>query len=184
MNGILRRFYYGGLIFIANRVVARVPSYTARLFFYRRVMKFSIGSHSSILMDVWFDTKGKGSFAMGHNSVVNQKCRMDNRGSILIGDYVSISAEVCILTADHDVRSPTFAGRLRRVSIGDFVFIGTRALLLPGVTVGKGAAIGAGSVVTKDVPEFAVVAGNPAKQIGTRGERSLDEGMAYNPLFW
>ena len=184
MKSILRQIYYGGLMFIANKVVARVPSYTFRLFFYRRVMKFTIGSYSSILMDVWFDTKGKGSFTMGSHSVVNQKCRMDNRGSILIGDYVSISAEVCILTADHDVRSPTIADRLRRVSIGDSVFIGTRALLLPGVTVGKGAAIGAGSVVTKDVPEFTVVAGNPARQIGTRGDLSFNEGMAYNPLFW
>jgi acetyltransferase-like isoleucine patch superfamily enzyme len=168
MRELLRSVYYDGLLFMANRIVARVPSHFFRLFFYRRVMKFSIGPSSFIFMDAWFDTKGKGSFIMGRNSVINQKCRLDNRGVIIIGDNVSISAEVCILTADHDLRSPKFQSRARRVSIGDFAFIGTRAMLLPGVTVGKGAAVAAGSVVTKDVPELAIVAGCPATQIGTR----------------
>lgn len=168
MRQLLRSIRYDGILFIANRVVSRIPSHSVRLFFYRHVMKFSVGPSSFIFMDAWFDTKGKGSFVMGHDSVINQKCRLDNRGSIAIGDNVAISAEVCILTADHDLRSPEFTGRVRQVSIGDFVFIGTRAVLLPGVTVGRCAAIGAGSVVTKDVPEYAIVAGCPAKQIGKR----------------
>ena len=145
-------------------------------------MKFSIGPSSFIFMDAWFDTKGKGAFVMGHHSVINQKCRLDNRGSIAIGNNVAISAEVCILTADHDMKSPKFTGRERQVSIGDYVFIGTRALIMPGVTVGKGAAIGAGSVVTKDVPEFAIVAGCPAKQVGERYGR-FEYTAAYCRLF-
>jgi maltose O-acetyltransferase len=170
MKLALRSIYYDGLLYMANRVIARVPSHSVRLFFYRHVMGFSIGQRSFIFMDAWFDTKGKGSFAMGHHSVVNQKCRLDNRGGLAIGDNVSISAEVCILTADHDVQSPDFAGRLRAVSIGDYAFIGTRALVLPGVKVGRGAVVAAGSIVTKDVPELSIVAGCPAKQIGIRSE--------------
>ncbi|HYU46029.1 MAG TPA: acyltransferase [Terriglobales bacterium] len=170
MKSLLRSVYYDGLLFIANRVIARVPSHQVRLFFYRYAMRFSIGRRSFIFMDAWFDTKGKGSFVMGHHSVINQRCRLDNRGGLVIGDNVSISAEVCILTADHDVNSPKFTGRQRKVSIGDYAFIGTRALVLPGVTLGKGAVVAAGSVVTKDVPEYAIVAGSPAKQIGTRSE--------------
>ena len=80
------------------------------------------------------------------------------------------------------MKSPKFTGRERQVSIGDYVFIGTRALIMPGVTVGKGAAIGAGSVVTKDVPEFAIVAGCPAKQVGERYGR-FEYTAAYCRLF-
>ena len=168
MSKFLRSVRYDGLLFIANRIVSRIPSHSLRLAFYRHIMRFSIGPSSYVFMEAWFDTKGKGSFVMGRNSVINQKCRLDNRGSIIIGDNVAISAEVCILTADHDLQAPDFHGRTSRVSIGDFAFIGTRAMLLPGVTVGRGAAVAAGAIVTRDVQERAIVAGCPAKQIGTR----------------
>jgi acetyltransferase-like isoleucine patch superfamily enzyme len=180
---MLRSICYDGLLFIANRVVSRVPSHFIRLSFYRYVMKFSIGPSSSIFMDAWFDTKGKGSFVMGHHSVINRRCRLDNRGTIVIGNNVSISAEVCILTADHDLHSPACDGRERKVTIGDYAFIGTRALLLPGVTVGHGAAVGAGSVVTKDIPEFTIVAGCPAKPIGTRRARTFAYDAGYRRPF-
>lgn len=180
---ILRSLWFDGLLYIANRVVSRIPSHHFRLFFYRHAMKFSIGPSSYIFMDTWFDSKGRGSFVMGHHSVINQKCRLDNRGSITIGNNVSISAEVCILTADHDLQSPKFDGRARNVSIGDFVFIGTRAMVLPGVVVGRGAAIAACAVVTKDVPEFAIVAGCPARQIGRRNTPSFEYDAGYYRRF-
>lgn len=179
MKDWLRSVYYDGLLFIANRVISHIPSHFVRIFFYRHVMKFSIGRSSHIFMDAWFDAKGRGSFVMGDHSVVNQNCRLDNRGSIVIGNGVSISAEVTILTADHDLQSPSFAGRVRQVSIGDYVFIGTRALVLPGIAVGTGAAIAAGAIVTKDVPEFSIVAGCPAKQIGRRSLISFGYDAGY-----
>jgi acetyltransferase-like isoleucine patch superfamily enzyme len=183
VEDLIRSIYYNGLLFLASRIVSRVPSHRFRLFFYRRFMRFSIGKSSFIFMDAWFDTKGVGSFVMGDNSVINQKCRLDNRGSITIGNNVSISAEVCILTADHDLQSPSFEGRQGRVSIADFVFIGTRAMLLPGVAIGRGAAIAAGAVVTKDVPEYAIVAGCPARHIGVRDQSVLTYTIKYDRLF-
>ncbi len=179
----LRSIYYDGLLFVANRVIAHIPSHSCRLFYYRHVMKFSIGPCSYIFMDAWFDTKGKNSFVMGHHSVINQKCRLDNRGGIAIGNNVAISAEVCILTADHDVQSREFQGRVRKVTINDYVFIGTRALILPGVTIGEGAVIGAGSVVTADIPEFTIVAGSPAKQIGKRNLQLFEYDAGYYRWF-
>lgn len=178
-----RSIRYEGVLYIANRIVSRIPSQHLRLFFFRHVMRFSIGPSSYVFMDVWFDRAGEGSFIMGHHSVINQKCRLDNRGVIVIGNNVAVSAEVCILTADHDLQSPEFTGRVRQVTIGDYVFIGTRALILPGVSVGRGAAIGAGSVVTKDVPEFAIVAGCPAKQVGRRSEAPFDYHADYYRRF-
>ncbi len=154
------------LLYFCNRVVARVPSHIFRLFFYREVMKFKIEQGSHIFMDAWFDAEA--CFQMGRNSVINQKCRLDNRGGISIGSNVSISAEVIILTADHDPASPTFEGRIRSVVLEDYAFIGTRAMILPGVTVHRGGIVAAGAIVTKDVEVMSIVAGIPARKIGDR----------------
>ena len=177
----LRSVVYDATLYITNRIVARVPSHTLRLAFYRHVLKCEIGPGSHIFMDAWFDSKRR--FQMGANSVVNQRCRLDNRGGITIGENVSISAEVCILSADHDVQSRNFAGRERAVVIEDYVFVGTRAMLLPGVHLGRGAVVAAGAVVTRNVEPYTIVAGVPAKPIGTRSQ-DLDYHARYDRLFF
>jgi acetyltransferase-like isoleucine patch superfamily enzyme len=171
----------GNLLFWAsNRVIAYIPSHTIRLFFYRAFMKFDIGDNTSIFMGTWFDTWN--NFKIGKNSVINQNCRIDTRGGVKIGENVSISAEVCILTADHDLLDLQFQGRVGSVTIEDFVFIGTRAMILRGVTLGKGSAVAAGSIVTKDVEPFTIVAGVPARKIGCRPE-NLNYTCFYRVLF-
>ncbi len=100
--------------------------------------------------------------------VINQGCRLDTRGGIHIGSNVSISEGVFILTADHDPKASDFRGRMRPVVIEDFVFIGTRAMILPGVTLHRGAIIAAGAVVSRDVPAMEIVGGVPARSIGVR----------------
>ncbi|WP_333480017.1 acyltransferase [Allocoleopsis sp.] len=132
-------------------------------------------------MGAWFDAPK--NFKVGKHSVINQKCRLDNRGGITIGENVSISAEVCILTADHDLQSWDFAGRTRPVHIEDYVFIGTRAVILPGVTLGKGCAVAAGAIVTKSVSPCTIVAGVPAKPIGKR-QPDLQYRLSYRRLFY
>lgn len=169
------------ILYVCNRIVTKVPSHTLRLAFYRNVMGYQIGTQSYIFMDAWFDAEKQ--FSLGANSVINQRCRLDNRGGITIGSNVSISSDTIILTADHDPQSSNFAGRIKSVVIGDFVFIGTRALILPGVTLGKGCVVAAGSVVTKDVPAFTIVAGVPAVKIGQRTE-DLHYAINYDRLFF
>ncbi len=71
---------------------------------------------------------------------------------------------------------------MRPVVIGDHVWIGARALICPGVTIGEGAVVGAGAVVTRDVAPYAIVAGNPARVIGQR-TRDLHYRTRYFPLF-
>lgn len=167
-------------LYLCNHWVSSVPSHNFREFYYKKIMKLNIGQHCSVLMNCSFDCAG--NFSMGKNSVINAKCRLDNRGQITIGENVSISQEVIILTADHDVDSSDFAGRNKTVTIEDFVWIGTRVTILPGVTIGKGALIGAGSVVTKDVAPYALVAGIPAKTIRMRRE-DLNYETSYRRLF-
>ena len=161
-----RRLLFDGLLFVCNRLVAHFPSHWLRRWFYRALMQFEIGERSFIFMGAEFDTRRL--FKLGDHSTINQDCRLDNRGGLEIGNNVSISANVCILTADHDPHSGSFAGRTKPVRIDDYVFVGTRAMILPGVSVGRGAVIAAGAVVTKDVGERMIVAGCPAKQIGSR----------------
>lgn len=162
MNAFLSEFR----LYFCNHWVSGIPSHTIRLWFYRTIMGFKIDTGSSICLDCRFDcTK---ALSIGKNSVILAKCRLDNRGSIFIGDNVSISDEVIILTADHDMQKRDFEGRHKKVIIEDYVWIGTRVVILPGVTIGKGAVIGAGSVVTKNVEPFQFVAGVPAKFVKDR----------------
>lgn len=120
--------------------------------------------------------------SISERSVINFGCLLDGRRyPIVIGSDVSIGPEAAILTLGHDPRSPEFADRGGPVSIGDRAWIGYRALVLPGVCIGEGAVVGAGSVVTRDVPPFAIVAGNPARVIGER-PRSLSYRLNYRPF--
>ncbi len=155
-------------LWITNHVVAHVPSHSFRETHYRWIMKYEIGAESAIFMGAEFDARR--GFFMGRGSVINQNCRLDTRGGIRIGNHVSISAQVCILTADHDLKSIDFRGRTKSVEIEDFVFVGTGALILPGVRLGRGCAVGAGAVVTHNVDDYTIVAGNPAQKIGMRPE--------------
>lgn len=104
---------------------------------------------------------------LGENSYINAK------GGLVIGDNVKIAPQVFICTSNHNYYAPKklpYDGKenLRPVNIGDHVWIGARAIIIPGVTIGEGAVVGMGSVVTKDVPPCAVVGGNPAKTLKYR----------------
>ena len=167
-------------LYLCNHFISNFPSHTIRLLFYREFMGFNIGKGSSIFMGCKFDCAR--GLTIGVNCVVNARCRLDSRGELIIGDNVSISEDVIILTADHDIDAPDFTGRNKNVIIGDYAWIGTRAMILPGVNTGKGAVIAAGSVVTKNVNAFQVVAGVPAIFIKTRNE-NLDYKINYQRLF-
>lgn len=95
-------------------------------------------------------------------------------GPVRIGNHVMMGPETIILTRNHrfdrvdvPIREQGY-GPPEPVIIEDDVWIGTRVIILPGVTVGRGAIIGAGAVVTRDVPSYAIVGGNPARLIRFR----------------
>ncbi len=110
---------------------------------------------------------------IGEGSVIGQNCFLDGRNPLKIGKYVDISSDVMIYNSEHDIHSEDFHAISAPVKIGDYVFIGPRAIILPGVTVGDGVIIAAGAVVTKDVPNYFVVGGVPAVKIGERGIKDL-----------
>jgi len=126
----------------------------------------AIGPYSSVHRGCRFYCP-KGVRIGGH-SVINREVLLDGRMGLLIDDNVSISEGVAILTLEHDPNSPSFASRGATVHISDRVFIGARAIILPGVTAGEGAVVAAGAVVTRDVAPYTIVGGVPARVIGER----------------
>jgi acetyltransferase-like isoleucine patch superfamily enzyme len=108
---------------------------------------------------------------------------LDGRGGQLrIGNNVDIAQETNIWTLEHDVNNDYHASVGADVTIEDFVWIASRATILPGVTIHRGAVVDANSVVTKDVPAMSIVAGIPARQIGER-KSQLKYTLYYAPWF-
>lgn len=116
---------------------------------------------------------GRGTgITIGDNSGIGVKCGV--RGPLEMGKNIMMGPRVIIMTNRHNTERTDIPMNqqgflpLQKVTICDDVWIGTRVIIMPGVTIGKGSIIGAGAVVTKDVPEYAVVAGVPAKVIKYR----------------
>jgi acetyltransferase-like isoleucine patch superfamily enzyme len=120
---------------------------------------------------------------IGDGSVIGFDAILDGRGGLTIGRNVNLSSEVAIWTAQHDHRSPTFAARCAPVTIGDRAWLSFRTTILPGVTIGDGAVVAAGAVVTTDVPPFAIVGGIPARIIGVRTRELSYEFVRGAPWF-
>lgn len=96
---------------------------------------------------------------------------MDNRRGIVIGNNVGIAHNTKIYTLGHNINSAKFETKGAPVVIEDDAFVFSNSLIMPGVTIHKGAVVLAGSVVTKDVPAWSVVGGNPARVIRERSKR-------------
>jgi maltose O-acetyltransferase len=105
---------------------------------------------------------------LGDHVFINYQCVILDNNTVRIGNHVMIGPSVQIYTAAHDLRAETRIQGweiAKPVEIEDNVWIGGGAIILPGVKVGRNAVVGAGSVVTRDVPANTVVAGNPARVI-------------------
>lgn len=146
-------------------VVGYVPSHFVRRGYYR-LMGMKIGSGSSI--HTGLTLYNPSGISIGEDTIIGEKCTLDGRATLKIGNHVDIASEVMVYNSEHDVNDPKFIATSAPVTIGDYVFIGPRVIILPGVTIGKGAIIGAGAVVTKDVTPHSIVGGVPAQVIGER----------------
>ena len=177
------------LAYLTNHVVAHIPSFAVRRAWYRHVLGARIGRGAGVHLGchVWFYGPGqvrRDGLVIGARTRINRACCLDVRGSRWIGADVSVSPEVTILTASHRLDAAGFPVETRPVRIEDHVWVGTRATILPGVTLGHGSVVCAGAVVTRDVPPLAIVAGVPARPVGERPPHAARYVLATPfPLF-
>lgn len=119
------------------------------------------------------------NISFGKNVFINSGCHFQDQGGIFIGDGSLIGHNVVIATINHDLRpSLNRKNHYKPVKIGKNVWIGSNSTVLPGITVGDWAVIGAGSVVTKDIDAYTIVAGNPARVIRRLTEEEMNEGIS------
>ena len=161
------RVFTGAIISYAyNHILSHVPSRSVRKL-YLAYSLGRLGRNSSVQLGCRFINPRR--IWLGDRNVVNFGCLFDGRKHwIKTGDDVSIGPEAAILSLGHDPQSKDFDDRGGDVAIGDRVWIGYRAIILPGVKIGDGAVVSAGAVVTRDIDPYTIVAGSPAKKIGDR----------------
>lgn len=190
-------------VFLAT-LTGLIPSHIVRLFLYRYLFRLQIGRDSSIH---WLARFNKPSgIEIGHNTIIGNDAFLDGRSirtknpnaismvsylrdlvlplkrPLIIGNNVSIAGEVRIYTMQHDIDDPDFKEMEGEVVIDDYVVIGTRVTILPGVHIGKGAVIASGAVVTKDVEPYTVVGGVPAVFLRKRNQ-DLKYTLKFARLF-
>jgi acetyltransferase-like isoleucine patch superfamily enzyme len=197
------RIFIDFWVYLAT-ALGHIPSHTIRLFFYRHFFRVKIGSDSSIHWRAQFNAPT--GVSIGHNTIIGNDAFFDGRmkryedgrktsmGTYLkeffhptvrpltIGNNVSIAGEVRIFTMEHDIDDPHFCEIGAPVILEDYVVVGTRVTILPGVRIGKGAVVASGAVVTKDVAPYTVVGGVPAKYIKDRTTH-LQYTLKFSRLF-
>ena len=155
------------LEYVVNAICPHIPFWTIR----KQILKLSkikIGHKSFIMRKCYIMQANK--LVIGEYSHINRECLIDARGGITIGNNVSISHKVNIVSGGHDAQSKEFMGVFKPIIINDYAWLGVGCTILQGIEIGKGAVIAAGAVVTKDIAPFDIVAGIPAKKIGTRNQ--------------
>lgn len=145
-----------------------------RTFFFRIILK-KCGRGAYIDYRTYIRYASRVS--VGARTWINRGCRFFASHhfrdvEIRIGDHVAIAPECCFLAAGHDYHDRTLPDTAATITVGDYAWIGARTTILPGVSIGEGAVVGADSVVTHDIPPWSVAVGSPAKVIR---ERVLNE---------
>lgn len=119
---------------------------------------------------------------------IGKRCYLNGEGNITIGAGTTFAPEVVILSSTHRYKQDAYLpydeyDEFRPVTIGCGAWLGYRSMIIPGVTIGDGAIIAMGSVVTKDVPAGAIVGGNPAKIISQRDSGQIEK-MVQNEQYF
>ena len=163
-------FYY---LIITKLPNSRFVSFVnkIRVWYVSKILHVMAYSEDSVFEDNVYLSSGKGKVKIGKHCQINENVFIQNA---TIGDYVLIAPNVSIISNSHgytDVSIPMARQALsenKPVIIKDDVWIGRNAIILPGCNIGRGAIVGAGAVVTKDVPDFSIVGGIPAVFIKSR----------------
>lgn len=179
-NARLKRLLFGAYSFVENlvRVLLELLPHPLRYWIFKAMLA-KLGSDSMIDYQTYFRYPWK--IRIGHGVWINRGCEfygsmLAGNAHITIGDHCALAPCVRVLSATHDYHQLDLPDLAASVTIGKHVWVGAGATILPGVNIGDGAVVAAGSVVTRDVAPFTIVAGNPARFLKTReldDERTL-----------
>ena len=151
--------------YLLNSFLPHVPFWAIRRG-YLKLVRAKIGKGTFVMKKVYIQSPNR--LRIGENSHINRGVVLDARGDIVIGSSVSVSHNVNIMTGGHDHMSSDFTGLFKPIIIKDYAWIGVGATILQGVTIGKGAVVCAGAVVNKNVGDYEIVGGVPARKVGER----------------
>lgn len=163
-----------------NLIITHVPSHWVRLT-WLRLFGATIGRRTSIMMRT--RVHGLKQLTIGAHCSIGFRCLLDARGELTIDDDVVLASDVQMIAGHHIVNSDDFGRYLSPIHVAHHVWIASRSVVLAGVDIGPGAVVGACSMVRDDVAPMAVVAGVPAKQLGTR-RSNLSYHPDYRPLLY
>lgn len=161
--------------FFINSILSHTPSRHLRLFFLRR---FGMKIHKDVCLYSGFHVRDPQKIIIDKGVSIGPKVLLDGRSGLHIEPNVVIAYEAIIWTLNHDYNDVNFCGKGAPVLIGRYSWICSRSIILPGVSIGEGAIVASGAIVTKDVPPYAIVGGVPAKIIGYREKKKWQYG--YN----
>jgi acetyltransferase-like isoleucine patch superfamily enzyme len=154
-----------GATFLQAAALGQVPSRGLRRWGYRFL---GMDIHETAVIHRGLELRSPRNIKIGAGCVVGFDAILDGRNGITMGTSVNLSSQVAIWTMQHDYQDPDFDVNGGAVEVHDRAWLSFRSTILPGVTIGEGAVVAAGAVVTNDVPQFTIVGGVPAKVIGER----------------
>lgn len=160
--------------------IGKIPSHQIRKYIYRYIFMVDMAPNSTIYYGA--EIRGGVNLHIGSGSIIGDRAILDARNGIVIGKNVNFSTGVSVWTEQHAHSDPEFrclSDASYGVTIGDRAWIGPGVIILHSVSIGEGAVVGAGAVVTKDIPPYAIATGVPAKVTGQRSRNlcyELDGG--------
>ena len=157
-----------------------IPSYTLRHIILKYIYGVRMGKFVNIHMAVKFLKPW--NIIIGDNVNIQMGCFIDGRGGLVIENNVDITIGVKVLTQQHDIQSPSYLTVSKQVVIKSGSVLGSFSLIMPGIVVGEGAVIAAGSVVSKNVGDWTMVAGNPAVKKRQRSSEQLYKANFRRPF--
>lgn len=173
----MKKYHIGLQWWWLNCIVCYLPSVHLRRAFVRlagakfpKNVRFFEGVHIR-------NPKG---VTLGEGCSIGTRVLLDGRQGLTAGKSVVFGYECIIWTLNHDYNDVNFKTKGGPVTIGDYAWICSRSIVLPGISIGEGAVVASGAIVTKDVPPYAIVAGIPAKIVGEREKKPYNYGYKAN----
>ena len=170
--------YKTGFIgWITNNVIAYFPSVHVRRCFLQII---GINAPHNVRFYDGFQIRKAQGIHIKEGTTIGPNVLLDGRKGLFIGRNVVIAYDSIIWTLNHDYNDMYFSTKGAPVYIEDFVWVCSRAIILPGVTIGEGAIVASNAIVTKDVPPYSIVAGIPARVVGMREKKKYSYGYKSN----